>query len=1541
MADSVKIRITGDDSQYQQTLGGLEKKTQKAVSGFASTFKGMMASQLVTKGMSALTNGIRGAINAGMEFEASMSQVAAISGATGAELEALTATAKAYGESTKFTASQAAEALNYMALAGWDAQQSMDALGGVLDLAAASGMDLGAASDAVTDYLSAFGMEANQAGYMADLMAYAQSNANTSATQLADAYGNCASSMHAAGQDIETTTSMLMALANQGIKGSEAGTQMAAVMRDLTQKMENGHIMIGKTAVQVTDAAGNFRDLNDIMADVGKATQGMGSAEAASAIMTTFSARSVKAVQTILNEGIGAVSEYENALRSAEGTASDQAATMMDNLAGDVQIFQSALEGLQITASESFSGIARESVQMGTSMLDAINQAGKQGGLSGMLDAFNKQLPNVITKVSAMAGKVVQGVTRKLPDMIKGLVGTLPDLLAGAIEIAPQIAESLFDAAGAAVEQLISDLPRLVPQLAQGVGHLFESAVRGASNLVQHAFDGLSSLALDLGLRGMTLSEAVEAQLGNVDEQRVSDLTEYAGTIHYNFSNDVNVDVEGAVEEIQTAISTIQTTISGLPGLSPEQALEISNAILSGSGYTAMVAAFEAMQIPDAAGKAQAINDAVTLLLQATSNLDLPQEAINQVYQGILNGATTSEIAAILAAYGVPQDEAEAKAAEITSAAGALSEACLDLHLPQAVLTAVYESMGDGDAIADILSKYGVNVNEASGLAAKINTAAYLLKAACQNLGLPQAAVDEIQAALDAGAGESEIDAILQSYGVDSDTAAANAAQIVAASTEVSGACASLGLPKLALAGIRAALGDPAANIAAILQSYGVPEETAATAANQINAAVGDITLACMNLGLPADAVSTIMTAVGNGAAQSDIVNILTGYGVPEGTATETAASITAAAGQIEGAVQGIPVSDAVIASLWADADADKAMVMLGMQTLKLDPADYQDVIDSYSTAAGTLGATFSGLLNNLYQSLTDGIADNADDPNNTFAQAKAALDAFWASAYQAVQDWQQQQIAELEASGLTGDALTAAIDAVNTKAAGMVATLNECRTQVDNFANESAGAGIADVKAKYADLEGLAQKIIGVHAQIQAVTGELTVTGGGTHRTAVEQGLVGDQEGQIEAIAYTQQELQHALDVANESTAAALAEAETQFAGDTAGYAARRAEIMGELADKEAQAYSVYDAHMQAIVKGMLMADPEIMSKAGDAGYASAIAEQATELRDAISAAVAQAQEDHTGPLDFDFASFFADQDVDWDSIASSMGFGSSGELQTAIQTEMQNALANGENIDNSGLIQSLSGVTDGLSEAMTTAVGEMDLSGISETFTAAMGEDLDMSKLNEYIATGLEAIDMSATATPKGEELGTSFATGVTNKTPEAQTAGKNLAGAAGSATTSASAYASAYGGGGYVVDGLIAGLAAKKSQVIETARGIATAVASTIRGCLQIASPSRVMMEIGRYTGEGFEIGLSDSLRAAVRGAEGIVGTLNLAPKALPDFEAALSTAASGAYTAEAARPIYLNVNGKQLARVVTNDMQIAANNTSRRVALGVGK
>ena len=227
---------------------------------FGSTMKKVIAALGLAKLAGEIKEFVGSSIELGKGFTAQMSEVGAISGATGQQMEALESTARQYGSTTIFSASQAAEALKYMSLAGWDANQSTSALGGVLNLAAASGMGLGQASDMVTDYLSAFGMQASESAYFADMLSYAQAHSNTTAAQLGEAYLNSAAQMHAAGQDVETTTSLLEAMANQGTKGARAGTQLTAMARDITQHMKDGAITIAGTSIAVQDAEGNFRD---------------------------------------------------------------------------------------------------------------------------------------------------------------------------------------------------------------------------------------------------------------------------------------------------------------------------------------------------------------------------------------------------------------------------------------------------------------------------------------------------------------------------------------------------------------------------------------------------------------------------------------------------------------------------------------------------------------------------------------------------------------------------------------------------------------------------------------------------------------------------------------------------------------------------------------------------------------------------------------------------------------------------------------------------------------------------------------------------------------------------------------------------------------------------------------------------------------------------------------------------------------------------------------------------------------------------------
>lgn len=417
------------DAEYaadklDNSLEEVESSAKKADDGF-TMFKATLANlaaDAIMRAVDGIKNLAGNVIELGQNFTSTMSEVSAISGATGEDFEKLEACAREYGATTVFSASNAAEALKYMSLAGWDADQSTSALGGVLNLAAASGMELGAASDMVTDYLSAFAMEAGDAAYFADLLSYAQSHSNTTAEALGEAYKNCAANLNAAGQDVETVTSLLEGMANQGYKGSEAGTAMAAIMRDITNGMKDGAIKIGETSVAVMDAQGNFRDLTDILTEVEAATNGMGDAERAVALSSTFTADSTKGLNLILNEGMDNIAGYEEELRGASGSAEEMANIMNDNLSGDVAAMNSAFEELGLKIYDALESKLRAGVQFITN------------GVIPAIEWLGGHIPEVTIAVSGLGAVIAAmnwGTISSKIAMVKGALIKLAAALGG------------------------------------------------------------------------------------------------------------------------------------------------------------------------------------------------------------------------------------------------------------------------------------------------------------------------------------------------------------------------------------------------------------------------------------------------------------------------------------------------------------------------------------------------------------------------------------------------------------------------------------------------------------------------------------------------------------------------------------------------------------------------------------------------------------------------------------------------------------------------------------------------------------------------------------------------------------------------------------------------------------------------------------------------------------------------------------------------------------------------------------------------------
>ena len=292
------------------------------------------------------------AVKTAADFDTAMSQVAAVSGATGSDLDALRDKAREMGSKTKFSASEAAEAMNYMAMAGWKTEDMLSGIEGIMNLAAASGEDLATTSDIVTDALTAFGLTAADSGHFADILAAASSNANTNVSMMGETFKYCAPIAGALGFSAEDTAEAIGLMANAGIKSTQAGTALRTIMNNLAGEVKICGSNIGEVTVATTNADGSMRNLSDILADCRSAFSGLTESEKAAAAESLVGKNAMSGFLALMNAGEADITKLSNAIASCDGTAEDMAATMQDNLAGQLTILKSALEELAISFGE-------------------------------------------------------------------------------------------------------------------------------------------------------------------------------------------------------------------------------------------------------------------------------------------------------------------------------------------------------------------------------------------------------------------------------------------------------------------------------------------------------------------------------------------------------------------------------------------------------------------------------------------------------------------------------------------------------------------------------------------------------------------------------------------------------------------------------------------------------------------------------------------------------------------------------------------------------------------------------------------------------------------------------------------------------------------------------------------------------------------------------------------------------------------------------------------------------------------------------------
>ena len=347
------------------------------------------------------------AVKTAADFDSGMSKVAAVSGATGDELDALRDKAREMGSKTKFSASEAAEAMNYMAMAGWKTEEMLGGIEGIMNLAAASGENLATTSDIVTDALTAFGLTAADSGHFADVLAAASSNANTNVSMMGETFKYAAPIAGALGFSVEDTAEAIGLMANAGIKGSQAGTSLRTIMNNLAGEVKICGEAIGEVTIQTTNADGSMRELSDILADCRAAFSQLSESEQAAAAEALVGKNAMSGFLALMNAGEGDINKLSSAIANCDGTAQSMAETMQDNLEGQLTILKSQLQELAISFGEILMPAIRGIVSALQKVADWLN---------GLSDGAKKTIVTIALIVAAIGpvlivvGKVISAI---------------------------------------------------------------------------------------------------------------------------------------------------------------------------------------------------------------------------------------------------------------------------------------------------------------------------------------------------------------------------------------------------------------------------------------------------------------------------------------------------------------------------------------------------------------------------------------------------------------------------------------------------------------------------------------------------------------------------------------------------------------------------------------------------------------------------------------------------------------------------------------------------------------------------------------------------------------------------------------------------------------------------------------------------------------------------------------------------------------------------------------------------------------------------
>ena len=503
---SIKIDTKVDTGGFESGVGKMKSIASKGVAALSTTFTAVSG---------AIVAGGTAATKVGSSFEAAMSKVSAISGATGKDLSALTDKAKEMGAKTKFSASESASALQYMAMAGWKTEDMLNGIDGIMSLAAADGLDLASTSDIVTDALTAFGMKASDSSHFADVLAKTSSSANTNVSMLGESFKYVAPLAGAMGYSAEDVSVALGLMANSSIKGSMAGTSLKTALSNLSAPTKAMKEVMDKYGVSISDANGKALPLSDVLKNLREKFGGLSEAEQTAAASTLFGKEAMSGMLAIINASDSDFNTLTTNINNSNGAAKTMAETMQNNLQGQITILKSALEGLGIEIYQGIQTPLKDAAVEAQAYVNKLTNAFKKGGLSGLIEEAGSIFGELAVKAAEAAPKMVDSAVRFIQSFVNGIAKNADKLSAAAVNIIQTLinscvknASKLVSAAKTIVFSIANNLVKLLPKEVQkpvaetikNIQKSFESgglrsAIKTVGNIIKNVGQVITNVA--------------------------------------------------------------------------------------------------------------------------------------------------------------------------------------------------------------------------------------------------------------------------------------------------------------------------------------------------------------------------------------------------------------------------------------------------------------------------------------------------------------------------------------------------------------------------------------------------------------------------------------------------------------------------------------------------------------------------------------------------------------------------------------------------------------------------------------------------------------------------------------------------------------------------------------------------------------------------------------------------------------------------------------------------------------------------------------